>query len=70
MSDRFTAYLAMLAQRDAALVSLAAISLTALLLWLGVRRAVSPRTQDRLLALGVLVYYLTLLGVILGGRPT
>jgi len=69
MSDRYTAYLAMLAQRDAALVSLAAISLTALLLWLGVRRAVSLRTQDRLLALCVLVYYLTLLGVILGG-PT
>lgn len=68
MSDRFAAYLTMLAQRDAALVSLAAISLTELCLWLGVRRAFSPRTQDRLLACGVLVYYLTLLGVILGGQ--
>lgn len=68
MSDRFTAYLAILAARDAALISLALLVLAVLVTWLGVRVAFSARAQNRIILAGAIVYHITLLLIIVGGN--
>jgi hypothetical protein len=67
MTIRFSAYLAILAARDAALISLAILALAVLAGWLGVRVAFSARAQDRIILAGAIVYHITLLAVILSG---
>lgn len=68
MSVRFTAYLAMLAERDAALVALALLAIAALVAWLVARAVFSPRTRNNIILAAGIVYHLTLLVVILGGN--
>jgi len=65
MTDRFTAYLSMLAGRDAALLALALLSLAGLAAWVGVRW-LKVEVQDKVLAFAALCYYLTLIAVIGG----
>jgi hypothetical protein len=67
MTERFTTYLAILAARDAALISLAALVVAAMVGWLGARVAFSTRAQNRIILAGAIPYHLTLLAIILGG---
>jgi len=67
MSERFGAYLAILAERDAALMALALLALAVLVTWLGVRAAFSARAQNRIILAGAIAYHITLLAIILSG---
>ena len=67
MTARFTAYVSILAARDAALLQLALLALALLVVWICARIAFSSRTQERLMLMGAIVYHLTLLAVLLGG---
>jgi len=67
MSPRFSVYLTMLATRDAALLQLALLALAGLVCWLGLRAAFGSRGRNCIIALGAIVYHLTLLVIILNG---
>lgn len=67
MSSRFTEFQAILATRDAGLLQLALLAVAVLACWLAVRIVFSPKAQDRLIALGAIVFHLSLLSIILGG---
>lgn len=68
MSDRFAAYLTMLAGRDTALVALAAMAAAALVPFLCAPVVIPTRGQRQLLLVAGIVYHLTLLYIILGGK--
>jgi hypothetical protein len=67
MTDRYTAYLAIVAARDAALLQLAGLCLTGLVSWWGIRFVFSEGAQNRVIAIAGIAFYLTLMAILFGG---